>query len=155
MVKLEGGRDQEETVRQLSNHGIPVCAHIGLRPQFVHKIGGYRVQGRDEQAAREMREDAQRLQDAGAEILLLECVPSPLAREITESTELPVIGIGAGAGCDGQILVLYDMLGITPGKRLRFTKDFTEATGSIPEAIDAYVRDVKEGRFPAAEHGFE
>lgn len=154
MVKLEGGAEQVETVRRLSDNGIPVCAHLGLQPQSVHKVGGYKVQGRDERAAQRMLDDARKLEGAGAEIVLLECVPSPLAKAITAALEVPVIGIGAGADCDGQILVLYDMLGITPGRRPRFAKDFLEEKGSIGKAIEAYVESVKTGTFPGPEHGF-
>jgi len=155
MVKLEGGDMELETVHQLTRRGIPVCAHIGLRPQSVHQLGGYRVQGREEAEAQAMLEEAHRLVEAGASVLLLECVPSKLAERVTRSVEVPVIGIGAGADCDGQILVLYDMLGITPGKRLRFSKDFLAEAGTIRAAVDAYVREVKSGEFPRPEHGFE
>lgn len=154
-VKLEGSAAQAEIVQRLAEQGVPVCAHLGLRPQSVHRLGGYRVQGRGETAARAMAAEARRLEEAGAEVLLLECVPSALAREITASVAVPVIGIGAGPDCDGQILVLYDMLGITPGRRPRFAHDFLEATGSVREALAAYVSAVKHGRFPAPEHGFD
>jgi len=152
IVKLEGGAMLVDTIRLLASHGIPVCAHLGLLPQSVHKLGGYRVQGRDEEAASAMLDDARLLVAAGADILLLECVPQALAATISASVEVPVIGIGAGPECDGQVLVLYDMLGITPGKRPRFSKDFLDGNGSIPAALAAYVRDVKERRFPDAEH---
>ncbi|MES9958474.1 MAG: 3-methyl-2-oxobutanoate hydroxymethyltransferase [Sedimenticola sp.] len=155
MVKLEGGATQLETVRQLTSNGIPVCAHLGLLPQSVHKLGGYRVQGRDEESARIMKEDAMALEAAGAQMLVLECVPTELAAEISRELVIPVIGIGAGAECDGQVLVLYDMLGITPGKPARFVKNFLEHTHSVAEAISAYARDVKAGIFPAKEHSFE
>ncbi|MET0102267.1 MAG: 3-methyl-2-oxobutanoate hydroxymethyltransferase [Sedimenticola sp.] len=155
MVKLEGGATQLETVRQLTSNGIPVCAHLGLLPQSVHKLGGYRVQGRDEESARIMKEDAMALEAAGAQMLVLECVPTELAAEISQELVIPVIGIGAGAECDGQVLVLYDMLGITPGKPARFVKNFLEHTHSVAEAISAYARDVKAGIFPAKEHSFE
>jgi len=155
MVKLEGGATQLETVRQLTSNGIPVCAHLGLLPQSVHKLGGYRVQGRDEASARAMKEDALSLEAAGAQMLVLECVPTDLATEITQTLEIPVIGIGAGAGCDGQVLVLYDMLGITPRKAPRFSKNFLAQTHSVAEAIAAYAKAVKEGAFPAAEHSFK
>lgn len=154
VVKLEGGRRQAEIVRELSVHGVPVCAHIGLQPQSVHQLGGYRVQGRDAHAAQVMRDDARILEDAGAVILLLECVPSALAKEIREAVQIPVIGIGAGPDCDGQILVLYDMLGITPGKRPRFSKDFLVETGEVRRAVEAYVDAVKAGTFPGPEHSF-
>jgi len=153
MVKLEGGQSEEKIVRKLSREGVPVCAHIGLQPQLIHKLGGYRVQGRDDQQAKLMLEDALKLQDAGADALLLECVPSPLASKITDSVEIPVIGIGAGAGCDGQILVLHDILGLTP-KAPKFSKDFLADTGTIQGAVRAYVEQVKDGSFPSPEYSF-
>ncbi len=155
MVKLEGGATQLETVRQLCANGIPVCAHLGLLPQSVHRLGGYRVQGRDEEAARIMLEDALALETAGAQMLVLECVPVALAEEISRRLKIPVIGIGAGAGCDGQVLVLYDMLGITPGQRPRFVRDFLPGACSVPGAIRAYVEAVKGGDFPAAAESFQ
>lgn len=154
MVKLEGGNTQLETVRRLTDHGIPVCAHLGLLPQSVHRLGGYRVQGQDEVSARVMREDALALEGAGAQMLVLECIPAQLAEEITESLSIPVIGIGAGPACDGQVLVLYDMLGITPGKQPSFVKDFLATTGSIPRALVEYVSEVKDGRFPGRGQSF-
>ena len=155
VVKLESGGDEVGAVRSLSRQGIPVCAHIGLQPQTVHKIGGYRVQGRDEASAQAMLDDAHRLVDAGAEMLLLECVPVGLAKRITESVPVPVIGIGAGPHVDAQILVLHDMLGLTPGKRLRFTKDYMAEHGTAQAAVAAFRQEVKDGIFPGAEHGFE
>lgn len=155
MVKLEGTANQSEVVRRLNECGIPVCAHLGLRPQFVHKLGGYRVQGRDAETAAQLRDDAMKLEQSGADALLLECVPSALAADISARVRIPVIGIGAGVACDGQVLVLYDMLGITPGKRPRFSKDFLPGTGSVAAALSAYVAEVKAGRFPTAEHSFE
>ncbi|MEZ5479641.1 MAG: 3-methyl-2-oxobutanoate hydroxymethyltransferase [Thiolinea sp.] len=152
MVKLEGGAPQVETVKQLTYHGVPVCAHLGLQPQSVHKLGGYRVQGRDEAVARQMEADALALQDAGADMLVLECVPVSLADRITQQLEIPVIGIGAGP-CDGQVLVLHDMLGITP-RAPRFSRDFMADGGSIAGAIKAYVTAVQDGSFPAQEHCF-
>lgn len=154
MVKIEGGRVMEEGVHYLSERGVPVCAHLGLLPQAVHKTGGYRVQGREQQAADELLSDARRLAEAGADCLLLECVPVALADAVTRAVEVPVIGIGAGAGCDGQVLVLHDMLGITPGRRPRFSHDFLAVTGSVQAAVEAYVQAVKQGRFPAAENTF-
>lgn len=155
MVKLEGGSHQLETVRQLTVQGIPVCAHIGLRPQSIHKMGGYLIQGRGDEAALAMIDEAHALEAAGADILLLECVPAALAREITSSVKVPVIGIGAGRDCDGQILVLYDMLGITRGRIPKFVKDFLPENKSVSDAIAAYLRAVKAGEFPGPEHEFE
>ncbi len=152
MVKLEGGAMLADAVRLMSDHGIPVCAHLGLLPQSVHKLGGYKVQGRDEEGASTMLDDAQALVAAGADMLLLECVPQALASAITAAVDVPVIGIGAGPDCDGQVLVSYDMLAITPGKRPRFSKDFLAESGSIAKALATYVSDVKARRFPGAEH---
>lgn len=154
MVKLEGGAPQVETVKQLTFHGVPVCAHLGLQPQSVHKLGGYRVQGRDAAVAQQMIDDALALQDAGADMLVLECVPVSLADKITSQLEIPVIGIGAGGGCDGQVLVLHDMLGITP-RAPKFSRDFMQAGGgTIRGCVKAYVDAVKDGSFPAEEHSF-
>jgi 3-methyl-2-oxobutanoate hydroxymethyltransferase len=155
MVKLEGGSIQLDTVRELTSHGIPVCAHLGLQPQSVYKLGGYRVQGRDQDAARAMQEDALALQDAGAQMLVLECIPKDLAAEISRSLDIPVIGIGAGPDCDGQVLVVYDMLGITMGTLPRFCKNFLQQVDTIEEAVAAYVREVKEGSFPGLEQSYE
>lgn len=155
MVKLEGGAVMVETVRQLTQRGVPICAHLGLLPQSVHKIGGYRVQGRDADAADEMMDDARAMEQAGADLLVLECVPRRLAARITQALSIPVIGIGAGAETDGQVLVLYDMLGITPGKRPSFSHDFLAETGSIAGAITAYVEQVKDGRFPGESQAFD
>ena len=154
MVKLEGGARLRETVQALAAHGIPVCSHLGLLPQSVHKQGGYRVQGRDEAGALAMIGDASALEAAGADMLLLECVPATLAAEISRAVEIPVIGIGAGPDVDAQVLVLYDMLGITPGKRPSFSHDFLADGGDIPAAVAAYVQAVKGGRFPTAAHSF-
>lgn len=154
MVKLEGGAIIAETIQQLTARGIPVCAHLGLLPQSVHRLGGYIVQGREQQAAEELLADALKLEQAGADMLVLECVPATLAARITEALTIPVIGIGAGKDCDGQVLVLYDMLGLTPGKRPRFSHDFLAATGAIQAAITKYVQDVKSGEFPTAEQQF-
>lgn len=154
MVKLEGGAAMVETVRELVSHGIPVCAHLGLLPQSVNKTGGYKVQGRDEKSASAMLNDARAMEEAGADMLVLECVPSNLAKEISENLEIPVIGIGAGPHCDAQVLVLYDMLGITPGKRPKFSKDFLQGSGDIRSAVSRYVQAVKQGEFPAEEHSF-
>ena len=154
MVKLEGGADQKELVATLTRLGIPVCAHLGLQPQRVHKLGGYRVQGRESDVAERMLEDARVLEQAGADMLLLECVPAELARQITQQASIPVIGIGAGKDCDGQILVLYDILGISAGKIPKFSKNYMQTADGIPAAVQAYVADVKSGAFPTAEHSF-
>ena len=154
MVKLEGGAVVADTVKQLTERGIPVCAHLGLLPQSVHRLGGYRVQGRDAEDAEQLIHDAQTLQDVGADMLVLECVPADLAARVTAIVDIPVIGIGAGKDCDGQVLVLYDMLGLTPGKRPRFSHDFLADTGAIPAAISKYVQDVKSGQFPQAEQQY-
>jgi 3-methyl-2-oxobutanoate hydroxymethyltransferase len=155
ILKLEGGAGQVEVVRQLTRQGIPVCAHLGLQPQSVYKLGGYRVQGRDKPTATRMIDDARMLQEAGADILLLECVPTALAAQITQSLDIPVIGIGAGKDCDAQVLVLQDMLGITPGKPPRFSHDFMQGGGSIREAVERYRDAVLSGAFPGPEHTFE
>ena len=153
MVKLEGGAPQVATVSQLAHHGVPVCAHLGLQPQSVHKLGGYRVQGRDETVAKQMIADAQALQDAGADLLVLECVPVSLAGRISDALSIPVIGIGAGRECDGQVLVLHDMLGISP-RAPKFSQDFVGEGSTIPQAIRAYVDGVKASTFPKDEHCF-
>lgn len=155
MVKLEGGRGVIDSVRALVDHGIPVCAHLGLTPQSVHQLGGYRVQGRDQAGAERLLEDARLLDDAGAAALVLECIPTELGRQITAAVSMPTIGIGAGPHCDGQVLVLYDLLGITPGKRPVFSHNFLEDAADIPGALAAYVRAVKDGSFPDAAHSFE
>jgi 3-methyl-2-oxobutanoate hydroxymethyltransferase len=142
-------------VAYLASRGIPVCAHIGLQPQFVHKLGGYKVQGREADAAERMRADALALEQAGADIVLMECVPSALAGEITASLKVPSIGIGAGTEVDGQILVTYDMLDLTPGRKPKFSRNFMDGAGSIAAALKAYVAAVRDGSFPAPEHGFE
>lgn len=152
MVKLEGDGSLAETVRQLSRNGVPVCAHLGLLPQSIHKLGGYRVQGREESAARQLIDDALKLQDAGADVALVECVPSELGTRLSEVLEIPLIGIGAGPGCDAQVLVCYDMLDITLGRRPKFSKNFMAGQNSIQAAIAAYVRAVKQGEFPGPEH---
>ncbi|HED52026.1 MAG TPA: 3-methyl-2-oxobutanoate hydroxymethyltransferase [Gammaproteobacteria bacterium] len=152
MVKLEGGERRLETVTALTQEGIPVCGHLGLTPQSVHQLGGYRVQGRDEEAARQLLDDALGLEQAGASMLVLECIPAALARQVSERLRIPVIGIGAGVDCDGQVLVLYDLLGITPGRRPKFSHNFLEQGRDIPAALSAYVEAVKAGRFPAPEH---
>jgi 3-methyl-2-oxobutanoate hydroxymethyltransferase len=154
MVKLEGGQVMVETVEFLTARGIPVCAHLGLTPQSVHQLGGYRVQGRNEAAAEQLLRDALALQQAGAGMLVLEAVPATVALKITSQLAIPTIGIGAGPGCSGQVLVLHDILGIYPGKTPKFARDFMAGAGSIQAAVQAYVRDVKSGAFPAPEHSF-
>ena len=154
MVKLEGGTSQVKIVEYLTRHDIPVCAHIGLKPQSVHKIGGFKVQGRDEGQALRMKDDALALQAAGADIVLLECVPNEVGKAVTEVLDVPVIGIGAGPDVDGQILVLYDVLGITQGRMPRFVKNFMVESASIPEALSSYVDAVKSRAYPAPENCF-
>jgi len=154
MVKLEGGSGQVAVVEHLTRHDIPVCAHIGLKPQSVHKIGGFKVQGRDQDQVRQMCDDALALQEAGADIVLLECVPNEVGALVTEALDVPVIGIGAGPEVDGQILVLYDALGITQGRMPRFVKNFMAENNSIPDALNAYVAAVKHRDYPAPEHCF-
>ena len=154
MIKLEGGEGQIEIVEHLARHDIPVCAHLGLRPQSVHKIGGFRVQGREAEKAEEMIRAATRLQDAGADIVLLECVPNELGKTIRDALEVPVIGIGAGPDVDGQILVLYDILDITQGRTPRFVRNFQVEHTSPLQAIEAYVKAVKDHSYPAPEHCF-
>jgi 3-methyl-2-oxobutanoate hydroxymethyltransferase len=153
MVKLEGGAVMAETVHFLVERGIPVCAHIGLTPQSVHALGGYHVQGRGDAAAARMKADAHALEQAGAALMVLEMVPAQLAAEITRGLAVcSTIGIGAGRDCDGQVLVLHDMLGVYPGRKGRFVKDFMAEAQSIDGAVSAYVRAVKDGSFPAPEH---
>jgi 3-methyl-2-oxobutanoate hydroxymethyltransferase len=154
MMKLEGGREVADIVRALTEHGIPVCAHLGLTPQSVHQLGGYRVQGRDAESAQRLLEDARLLEQSGASLLVLECIPAGLAGQVSQSLRIPTIGIGAGPDCDGQVLVLYDLLGITPGKRPSFSHNFLEDCDDIPAALSAFVAAVKAGRFPAPRHSF-
>ncbi|MCH8060283.1 MAG: 3-methyl-2-oxobutanoate hydroxymethyltransferase [Proteobacteria bacterium] len=154
MIKLEAGDDQVDIVRHLARHDIPVCAHVGLKPQSVHKIGGFKVQGREPDQASEMVDSAKRLQDAGADIVLLECVPNEVGQRTTEALDVPVIGIGAGPDVDGQILVLYDVLDITQGRTPRFVKNFQKGHDAPLAALQAYVRAVKDRSYPAPEHCF-
>ena len=154
MVKLESGKGQLEIVQFLADHDIAVCAHLGLKPQSVHKTGGFRVQGRDTEAAQHMLEDAIALESVGADLVLLECIPSELGRTITQAVKVPVIGIGAGPATDGQILVLYDILDITAGRKPRFVRNFMADSASPQAAVLRYVADVKSGAYPAPEHGF-
>jgi 3-methyl-2-oxobutanoate hydroxymethyltransferase len=154
MIKLEGGEGQIEIVEHLARHDIPVCAHLGLKPQSVHKIGGFRVQGREREQAERMQKTAKSLEAAGADIVLLECVPNEVGAGITSALDVPVIGIGAGPGVDGQILVLYDVLGITQGRLPRFVRNFQAESSSPLAACEAYVRAVKDRSYPAPEHCF-
>ncbi|MDD5328566.1 MAG: 3-methyl-2-oxobutanoate hydroxymethyltransferase [Sulfuricella sp.] len=154
MVKLEGGAAMAETVAFLVERGIPVCGHVGLTPQSVHQLGGYRVQGKTDEAAQRLMCDAKALQQAGAALLVLEAIPAALGRQVTAELAIPTIGIGAGPGCSGQVLVLYDLLGIYPGKPPKFARNFLDGGGSIQAAAVQYVRAVKSGEFPSVEHGF-
>ncbi|MGV7207818.1 3-methyl-2-oxobutanoate hydroxymethyltransferase [Oxalobacteraceae bacterium A2-2] len=154
MIKLEGGAWLAETVRFLTERAVPVCAHVGLTPQSVHQLGGYKVQGKTTEAADRLKADVLALQEAGASIVVLEAIPAALGREVTELLHMPTIGIGAGPDCSGQVLVMHDLLGVFPGRKARFVKNFMEGQPSIEAAFAAYVREVKEGSFPALEHCF-
>lgn len=154
MVKLEGGDWQIDIIQHLVERSVPVCAHLGLLPQSVHILGGYKVQGKSKDAASLMLEQAIACEQAGAQMIVLEAIPSSLGKLITESLSIPTIGIGAGADCSGQVLVLQDMLGISPGKPPKFVKNFLDGHASIEAAVKAYVREVKSGKFPGPEHGF-
>ena len=153
-VELEGGRERAETIRGLVDAGIPVMGHLGLTPQSIHVFGGHRVQGRDQAAARRLEADAQCLQKAGALALVLELVPAPLATRIAKQLEIPVIGIGAGPGCDGQVLVLHDLLGLTESFQARFVKRYATLSDEVRSAVRQYAAEVRDGSFPAAEHSF-
>jgi 3-methyl-2-oxobutanoate hydroxymethyltransferase len=155
IVKVEGEAWLANSITALSQRGIPVCAHLGLTPQSVNKLGGYKVQGKNLDAADRMLAAAQSLEEAGADLLLLECVPRSLAEKITQQVSIPVIGIGAGNVTDGQVLVLHDMLGITPGNKPRFVKNFMTETNNILDALKAYDNAVKSSIFPAEEHSFK
>lgn len=154
MVKLEGGAWLADTVRFLVERGIPVCAHIGLTPQSVHALGGFRVQGKTDSSASALVADALALQSAGAQLLVMEAIPADLAADVTERLTIPTIGIGAGRRCSGQVLVVHDILGIYLGRKAKFVKNFMEGQNSIDAAVRAYVQDVKDGLFPASEHEF-
>ncbi|MCF6236622.1 MAG: 3-methyl-2-oxobutanoate hydroxymethyltransferase [Gammaproteobacteria bacterium] len=154
IIKLEGGHQQIKAIQTLAQQGIPTCSHLGLLPQSVHKQGGYRVQGRDSTSAQALLNEATAVEKAGADLLLLECIPATLATTISQTVQIPVIGIGAGNGCDGQVLVLYDALDITAGKKPKFTKNFLEGSHSILGAIEKYMAEVKNGTFPSDEHSF-
>jgi 3-methyl-2-oxobutanoate hydroxymethyltransferase len=155
MVKLESGSAQVDIVSFLTHHDIAVCAHLGLRPQSVHKTGGFRVQGREQAAAERMIDEAQALEAAGADMLLLECIPAALGKQVTEAVHVPVIGIGAGPDTDGQILVLYDILDLTLGRKPRFVRNFMEGAANPLAAIEAYVKAVHDRSYPAPEHCFQ
>jgi 3-methyl-2-oxobutanoate hydroxymethyltransferase len=154
-VKLEGGSEIAETVGRLVRAGIPVMGHLGLTPQSVHQFGGYKVQGRGEDAGDRLMADAQALERAGAFAVVLECIPAPLAGRVTASLSIPTIGIGAGAGCDGQVLVLQDMAGLYDQVAPRFVKRYVDLRAAMAEAVSGYIAEVKSGVFPAEEHGFK
>lgn len=155
MVKIEGGRWLVDTVQRLTDRAVPVCGHLGLTPQSVNIFGGYKVQGRGDEAAQTLLEDSLALEDAGAQLLVLECVPADLAARITERLTIPVIGIGAGNGTDGQILVMHDAFGITGGHIPKFAKNFLAGTGDICAAVRQYIAEVESGRYPGVEHSFQ
>jgi 3-methyl-2-oxobutanoate hydroxymethyltransferase len=154
MVKLEGGAEFAKTVRFLTQRGVPVCGHLGLTPQSVHKFGGYRVQGRGDEAEQKLIEDAIDLESAGVELLVLEAIPATLGKQVTQRLHIPTIGIGAGPGCSGQVLVLHDMLDVFPGKKAKFVRNFMKGASGIADAAERYVRAVRDGSFPAEEHSF-
>jgi len=154
-VKLEGGQPMAATVRALVDVGIPVMGHIGLTPQSVHALGGYRVQGRDDKTAERLKADAKALEDAGAFAIVLELVPAPLAADISQSLAIPTIGIGAGPGCDGQVLVLHDMLGLNDQFSAKFVKRYATLADTVRDAVKRYGDDVRKGRYPDSEHSFE
>ena len=154
VVKLEGGEEQAQTVARLVERGLPVCGHVGLQPQSVREYGGYKVQGREKDEAGRIMAGARALEAAGACMVVLECIPAALAERITGELTIPTIGIGAGVNCDGQVLVLYDLLGVSP-RSPRMAKNFLEGAGNVPAAVHEYVRAVKSGEFPGPEHAFE
>jgi 3-methyl-2-oxobutanoate hydroxymethyltransferase len=154
MVKLEGGRPMLETVRFLTERGIPVCGHLGLTPQSVNQFGGFKVQGRQDDAAQRMVEEARLLEEAGAGMIVLEAIPAALAKRITAAVRGPTIGIGAGVDCHGQVLVLHDMLDVYPGRKAKFVKNYMLEAGTIQAAVALFVKEVKAGTFPGPEHSF-
>ncbi len=154
MVKIEGGRPMLETIEFLTDRGIPVCGHLGLTPQSVHALGGYRVQGKGESEAQLLLREAKQLEQAGAGMIVLEAIPAALARDVTAALVIPTIGIGAGVDCSGQVLVLHDMLDVYPGKKAKFVKNFMRPGGSIQGAVELYVKEVKSKAFPGPEHSF-
>ena len=153
-VKLEGGREVAETVMKITSSGIPLMGHLGLTPQSVHQLGGYKVQGKDDKTAKKMMEDAKILEEAGAFSIVLECVPAPLAGEISRSLTIPTIGIGAGVECDGQVLVVNDMLGMFEKFTPKFVKKYAKLNIDMRAAIEEYIGEVKDGKFPGEEHSF-
>lgn len=155
MVKLEGGQWLVKTIQGLVERGVPVCGHIGLTPQSVHVFGGFKVQGREEDKAAQLVASAQALQQAGAQLLVIECVPTSVGRRIAEAVDIPVIGIGAGVHCDGQILVMHDMLGVSANYMPKFSKNYLAETGNIHTAVAKFITEVHELKFPDAEHSFE
>jgi 3-methyl-2-oxobutanoate hydroxymethyltransferase len=154
MVKIEGGRPMLETVEFLTDRGVPVCGHLGLTPQSVHQLGGYKVQGKGETAAQQLLREAKQLEQVGAGMLVLEAIPAPLAAEVTQALKIPTIGIGAGVDCSGQVLVLYDMLDIFPGRKAKFVKNYLQPAGTVQRAVELYVKEVKNKSFPGPEHSF-
>ena len=154
MVKIEGGRPMVETIEFLTDRGIPVCGHLGLTPQSVHQLGGYRVQGKGESEGQRLLKEAKQLEQAGAGMIVLEAIPAALARDVTAAITIPTIGIGAGADCSGQVLVLHDMLDVYPGKKAKFVKNYMRPAGTIQGAVELYVREVKARAFPGPEHSF-
>jgi 3-methyl-2-oxobutanoate hydroxymethyltransferase len=154
MVKIEGGRPMLETIEFLTDRGIPVCGHLGLTPQSVHALGGYRVQGKGESEAQLLLREAKQLEQAGAGMIVLEAIPATLAHDVTAALVIPTIGIGAGVDCSGQVLVLHDMLDVYPGKKAKFVKNYMRPAGSIQGAVELYVKEVKARTFPGPEHSF-
>ncbi len=155
MVKIEGGREIVDTVHFLTERGVPVCGHLGLTPQAVHQLGGYKVQGRDSESAERLRSEARALQEAGASLLVLEAIPLGLASSISTGLVIPTIGIGAGPGCDGQVLVLQDILGVYPRPSPKFSKNFMRESDSVEGAVKAFIAAVRTGTFPGPEHSFQ
>ena len=154
IVKLEGGKWLSQTIKFLSDRGIPSCAHLGLTPQSVHKIGGYKIQGKEKKDAKEIFESAKILEESGVDLIILELVPSELGKRISKTVSIPTIGIGAGSGVDGQIMVLYDLLGVSSGAKPKFVKNFLESSKSIENAIKNYVDEVKKGKYPDSTHSY-
>jgi len=154
MVKIEGGRPMLETIEFLTDRGIPVCGHLGLTPQSVHQLGGYRVQGKGDSEGQRLLKEAKQLEQAGAGMIVLEAIPAALACDVTAAITIPTIGIGAGVDCSGQVLVLHDMLDVYPGKKAKFVKNFMRPAGSIQGAVELYVKEVKARTFPGPEHSF-